>query len=63
MAPGKKKVSVTEGGTSGAVATIEGPAGDFPVWGTARSPWREAAIAIKGDEEIGSRFLDTMRII
>ena len=63
VAPGNKRVSVTAGGTSSAAATIEGPAVSFPVWGTAREPWREAGIAIKGDEETGTQFLDTMRII
>ncbi len=63
VAPGTKRVKVTEGGTASAAATIEGPAASFPVWGTAREPWREAGVAIKGDEEIGTKFLDSMRII
>lgn len=63
VAPGKKRVKVTEGGSSGAAATIEGPAASFPVWGTGREPWREAGVAIKGDDDIGTRFLDSARII
>ncbi|MBA3744296.1 maleylpyruvate isomerase family mycothiol-dependent enzyme [Sporichthya sp.] len=63
VAPGKKRVKVTAGGTPGAAATIEGPAAGFPVWGTAREPWREAGVAIKGDDQIGIKFLDSMRII
>lgn len=63
ITPGKKKVKVAPGAASGAAATIEAPAATFPVWGTTREPWREAGIAIKGDEEIGAKFLDTMRII
>jgi uncharacterized protein (TIGR03083 family) len=63
VAPAKKRVKVTEGGTPSAAATIEGPAASFPVWGTAREPWREAGVAIKGDDEIGTKFLDSMRII
>ena len=63
VSPGKKRVSVTAGGAADAAATIEGPAASFPVWGTNREPWREAGVAIKGDDEIGMKFLDTMRII
>jgi uncharacterized protein (TIGR03083 family) len=63
IAPGKKRVKATPGGTSGAAVSIEGPAATFPVWGTAREPWREAGVAIKGDDAIGTRFLDSSRII
>ena len=63
VAPGKKRVKVTAGGTPGAAATIEGPAASVPVWGTNREPWREAGVAIKGDDEIAVTFLDSMRII
>lgn len=63
VSPGKKRVKVTDGGTGAAAATIEGPASSFPIWGTARVPWREAGVAIKGDDEIGVKFLDSLRII
>ncbi|GAA0630960.1 hypothetical protein GCM10009547_38540 [Sporichthya brevicatena] len=63
IAPGTKRAKVTEGPSSGAAVTIEGPAATFPIWGTDREPWREAGVAIKGDEEIGTKFLDTKRII
>jgi hypothetical protein len=63
VAPGKKRVKVTSGATPGAAVTIEGPSASFPVWGTAREPWREAGVAIKGDDAIGTRFLDSLRII
>jgi uncharacterized protein (TIGR03083 family) len=63
VAPGKKRVKVTAGGTPGAAVSIEGPAATFPVWGTAREPWREAGVAVKGDDELGITFLDSMRII
>lgn len=63
VAPGKKRAKVLAGGSPGAATTIEGPAASFPVWGTAREPWREAGVAIKGDDEVGTRFLDSMRII
>ena len=63
IAPGKKRVKVTAGSARNAAATIEGPAATFSIWGTAREPWREAGIAIKGDDSTGEKFLDTMRII
>jgi uncharacterized protein (TIGR03083 family) len=63
IAPGKKRVTVTPGSSPGAAVSIEGPAATFPVWGTNRQPWREAGVAIKGDDELGTRFLDSARII
>jgi uncharacterized protein (TIGR03083 family) len=61
--PGEKKVKVLPGPKADAAVRIEAPADTFGVWGTARAPWREATIVLKGDEELGARFLDTMRII
>jgi len=63
--PGGKKgqVRVDPGAAGGAVATIEGDAASFPVWGTRRQPWREAGVNIKGDEAVGTRFLDEARIV
>lgn len=63
IAPDGKRVRVSNGGSGGASVTIEGPAAQFPVWGTARESWRAAGVAMKGDEQTGARFLDTMRII
>jgi hypothetical protein len=63
VAQGKKKVVATPGASTDAAVVIEGPAESFPVWGTGRESWRSAGVALKGDEELGIRFLDTMRII
>lgn len=63
IAQGKKKVEAIVGAAPEAAVTIEAPAEDFSDWGTAREPWREAGVVFKGDEELGTRFLDTMRII
>ena len=64
ITPGKKgRVSVTQGHASDPVARIEGDAATFPVWGTRRQDWREADISIKGDDEVGARLLDEMKII
>jgi uncharacterized protein (TIGR03083 family) len=63
--PGGKKgrVQTREGSATSPVATIEGDAATFPIWGTGRQPWRHAAVNIKGDDELGTRFLDHARII
>ncbi|MGQ0466666.1 MAG: maleylpyruvate isomerase family mycothiol-dependent enzyme [Sporichthyaceae bacterium] len=63
IAQGKKRVVASSGTAADAAVTIEGPAESFPEWGTGRTSWREAGIALKGDEALGTRFLDTMRII
>lgn len=62
--PGKKgRVSVSEGPAVDPVASIEGDAATFSVWGTRRQPWREADVSLKGDEGTATRFLDDLRII
>ncbi|MGZ4752599.1 MAG: maleylpyruvate isomerase family mycothiol-dependent enzyme [Oryzihumus sp.] len=64
IAPGKKGlVAVTAGQAPDAATSIEGDAATFAVWGTRRQPWRDAGLSIKGDEDLGTRFLDAMRII
>ncbi len=63
VSPGSKRVKATAGSTETAGETLEGPAASFPIWGTAREPWREAGVALKGDDELGTRFLDSLRII
>jgi uncharacterized protein (TIGR03083 family) len=65
IAPGGKKgrVKVTTGGATDPVASIEGDATTFPLWGTRRQEWREADLSLKGDEDTGAKFLDTMKII
>jgi uncharacterized protein (TIGR03083 family) len=57
------RVKVVEGPAQDPAAGIEGDAATFPVWGTRREPWRSAGLSLKGDEELGIRFLDSMRII
>jgi uncharacterized protein (TIGR03083 family) len=64
VAPGKNgRVKVTSGGTADSALTVEADASAFPVWATRRAPWREADLVLKGDEELGERFLDDLRII
>lgn len=60
----KGRVSVHEGSTGSAAVTITGDAGTFPVWGTKRESWREHDVTVKsGDDELGAKFLDAVRII
>jgi uncharacterized protein (TIGR03083 family) len=65
VGPGGKngRVRVTEGAAGQAAATISGDAATFGVWGTGRAPWRESGVNIKGDDELGAKFLDSTRII
>ncbi|MGQ0843765.1 MAG: maleylpyruvate isomerase family mycothiol-dependent enzyme [Sporichthyaceae bacterium] len=60
---GKKKVVAAAGGAPDAAVTVEGPAESFPEWGTGRESWRKLEVTCTGDEALGTRFLDTMRII
>jgi uncharacterized protein (TIGR03083 family) len=57
------RVVARQGGSGRAVATIEGDAATFGVWGTGREPWRGAGVSVKGDDALGTRFLDAVRII
>ena len=57
------RVRVVEGAVDDASARITADADGFPVWATRREPWRDAAVKIEGDEEFGTHFLDTLRII
>lgn len=60
----KGRVSVQEGSTGSAAVSITGDAGTFPVWGTGRESWREHEVTVKsGDDELGAKFLDAVRII
>jgi len=62
--PGKNgRVAVAAGSATDSASVIEGDAATFPLWGTCRQRWRDGNVSLKGDEELGSRFLDTMRII
>lgn len=64
VTPGTKgRVAVAAGSATGAASTVEGDAAAFPLWGTRRQLWREGNVSLKGDQELGSRFLDSMRII
>lgn len=63
--PGGKKgnVKVTQGSAQDPIAAIEGDASSFYAWGTCRTPWRDVDVSLKGDEDVATTFLDTMKII
>lgn len=60
---GGSGVKVVDCSVDDAAARITGDSETFPVWGTNREPWREAALKIEGDEDLATRLLDSMRII
>lgn len=43
--------------------TIEGAADEFPIWGTGRASWRSSRVSLRGDEDFGGRFLDSLRVV
>jgi len=43
-------------------ATVTSSAHDFVLWGTVRTPWREACL-IEGDQSVAATFLDALNII
>ena len=58
-----KRVTVTPGAVPDPGARIQSPAESFPIWGTRREAWRDNDVSVHGDEELGARFLDSLRII
>jgi hypothetical protein len=45
-----------------AAATIRSDSHDFVAWGTKRTDWRDS-VALDGDRELATRFLDTLNIV
>ena len=56
------RVEATETKGTGSVR-ISCPAEKFPLWATHRMPWRECDLTINGDDDVATRFLDSVRII
>ncbi|WP_183407811.1 maleylpyruvate isomerase N-terminal domain-containing protein [Nocardioides marmoriginsengisoli] len=54
---------VTAGLTPGAPTAVRAAVEDFPIWGTARTPWTDHRIEIAGPEESVIRFLDGLNIV
>jgi len=64
IAPGGDagRVSLREGASSDAAATVHGTDHDFVVWGTRRAAWRDL-VKVEGDQAYAARVLDAIKII
>ena len=60
--PGSR-IRVDPGRSPVAVAAITAPVDDFPIWGTTRRPWRDYGLALEGDGELATRFLDSLNLV
>ncbi len=54
---------VTPGESDGEQARIVGKAIEFPEWVTCRAPWQDRAITLRGDSELGARFLSSLNVV
>jgi uncharacterized protein (TIGR03083 family) len=54
------RLSVTSGRVADTAAQITGDAQPFPSWATTRSSWREAGLALTGDTDLATKFLDSV---
>jgi uncharacterized protein (TIGR03083 family) len=45
-----------------ALATVTSSVPDLVLWATGRRPWRDLDVKVTGDEEAGTRFLDTVHV-
>jgi hypothetical protein len=57
------RIRVDPGRSPVAAAAVTGGVADFPVWGTTRRPWRDYGLTIEGDEELATRFLDSLNLV
>jgi uncharacterized protein (TIGR03083 family) len=54
------RLSTTSGPVIDTAAQITGDAASFPSWSTTRTPWRDAGLAITGDADLTTKFLDSL---
>ncbi|GAB2505756.1 maleylpyruvate isomerase N-terminal domain-containing protein [Nocardia heshunensis] len=59
----RRTIRVERGAPEGAATRIVTPATEFPLWATTRAPWRECDVAITGDTEVATRFLDAIDLV
>ncbi|WP_068032745.1 maleylpyruvate isomerase family mycothiol-dependent enzyme [Nocardia mexicana] len=57
------RIRVRPAPAAGAAAHIAALALEFPQWGTRRLPWRTCAVAVTGDAELGTRVLDSIKLV
>ncbi|MGW6117946.1 maleylpyruvate isomerase family mycothiol-dependent enzyme [Nocardia sp. NPDC055165] len=55
--------NIRPGPTTNSATQIRGSALEFPEWGTRRVDWRTRDIAIEGDNELATAFLDATDIV
>ena len=60
-APGEPRV--VSGPVQNPAATVESGAEGFAIWATGRQAWRSSDVSLQGDEEFGTRFLDSVRVV
>ncbi|MBB5912069.1 hypothetical protein BJY24_000936 [Nocardia transvalensis] len=58
-----KRIRVRPAAAAGAAAHIAALALEFPQWGTRRLAWRDCAVAVTGDRELGTRVLDCINLV
>lgn len=59
--PGRgERLRVTSGSVTDTAAQITGDVEAFPSWSTTRSSWREAGLAVTGDTDLATKFLDSI---
>jgi hypothetical protein len=57
----RDSIAVAPGGGD-AAATVTSSAHDFVLWGTKRTPWRDAC-TVEGDSGVAEKFLDALNIV
>jgi hypothetical protein len=60
---GDGRLRVSPGDVGSAPASITARVHEFPVWGTTRRGWRDCDVVTSGDDELASRFLDSIDVI
>jgi hypothetical protein len=60
---GGGRLTVRPGEAGDAAARITAASEAFPVWATARQPWRDHDVALDGDGAYAARFLDAVNIV
>jgi uncharacterized protein (TIGR03083 family) len=59
---GPAATSAVYGPEGGPAATVTSSSTDFVLWGTKRRSWRDLAVTITGDAELGARFCDAVHV-
>lgn len=60
---GRGGLRVTRSDHRNVAAHITGGSEEFPVWATARRPWRECDVTITGDQLLAAKVLDSINLV